>query len=50
MIRDRMKAAHSRHEAYANYRYRQLEFQEGDYVFIHTSPMKGLMKLVEMEN
>ena len=44
MIRDRMQTAQSRHKSYADHRRRNLEFQEGDYVFLKVSPFKGVMR------
>jgi len=38
-----MKAARSRQKAYADQRWRPLEFTEGDKVFLKVSTMKGVM-------
>ncbi|RVW18442.1 hypothetical protein CK203_105232 [Vitis vinifera] len=40
LIKERLKAAQSRHKSYANNRRRDLEFEVGDHVFLKFSPMK----------
>nr|ABA98111.1 retrotransposon protein, putative, Ty3-gypsy subclass [Oryza sativa Japonica Group] len=41
LIRDRLKIAQSRQKSYADTRRRNLEFKEGDYVYLKVSPMRG---------
>ncbi|XP_070005586.1 uncharacterized protein [Nicotiana sylvestris] len=40
LIRERLKAAHSRQKSYSDKRHRELEFMVGDKVFLKVSPMK----------
>src|SRR6266540_5556479 len=40
-VRENLKAAQSRQKSYANNRRRDLEFQEGDYVYLKVSPIRG---------
>ena len=40
-IRENLKAAQSRQESYADNRRRDLEFEEGDYVYLKVSPIRG---------
>ncbi|RVX22738.1 Retrovirus-related Pol polyprotein from transposon 17.6 [Vitis vinifera] len=40
LIKERLKAAQSRHKSYADHRRRDLEFEVGDHVFLKVSPMK----------
>ena len=44
LIKERLKAAQSRHKSYANNRRRDLEFEVGDHVFLKFSPMKSVMR------
>ena len=44
VIRQRMKAAQDRYKSYADQRRRPLEFEVGDHVFLHVSPMKGVYR------
>jgi hypothetical protein len=44
LIQERVKAAQSRQKAYADNRRRELEFENGDYVFLRVSPMKGVFR------
>ena len=44
LIKERLKAAQSRHKSYANHRRRDLEFEVGDHVFLKVSPMKSVMR------
>ncbi|XP_009589336.2 uncharacterized protein [Nicotiana tomentosiformis] len=44
LIQERLKTAQSRQKSYSNIRRRDLEFKEGDYVFLKVSPMKGIMR------
>ncbi|XP_070054977.1 uncharacterized protein [Nicotiana tomentosiformis] len=41
---ERLKTAQSRQKSYSDIRRRDLEFKEGDYVFLKVSPMKGIMR------
>ena len=43
-IRENLKAAQSRQKSYANNRRRDLEFEEGDYVYLKVSPIRGLRR------
>ena len=40
-VRENLKAAQSRQKSYADNRRRDLEFQEGDYVYLKVSPIRG---------
>ena len=40
-VREKLKAAQSRQKSYADNRRRNLEFQEGDYVYLKVSPIRG---------
>nr|XP_016465376.1 PREDICTED: uncharacterized protein LOC107788214 [Nicotiana tabacum] len=44
LIQERLKTAQSRQKSYSDIRRRDLEFKEGDYVFLKVSPMKGIMR------
>ncbi|RVX06329.1 Transposon Tf2-2 polyprotein [Vitis vinifera] len=44
LIKERLKAAQSRHKSYADQRKRDLEFEVGDHVFLKVSPMKSVMR------
>ncbi|WMV14597.1 hypothetical protein MTR67_007982, partial [Solanum verrucosum] len=44
VIQDRLRTAQSRHQSYADRRRRPLRFSIGDRVFLHVSPMKGVMR------
>nr|AAR00610.1 putative reverse transcriptase [Oryza sativa Japonica Group] len=45
LIRERLKVAQSRQKSYADTRRRNLEFKEGDYVYLKVSPMRGTKRL-----
>ncbi|XP_070020784.1 uncharacterized protein [Nicotiana sylvestris] len=45
LIREILKAAHSRQKSYSDKRHRELDFMVGDKVFLKVSPMKGVMRL-----
>jgi len=47
MIQDRMRIAQERQAQYANRRRRDLEFAEGDHVFLRITPTTGVGKLVK---
>src|SRR6266508_3611958 len=40
-VRENLKIAQSRQKSYADTRRRDLEFQEGDYVYLKVSPIRG---------
>jgi hypothetical protein len=44
LIQDRLKAAQDRQKSFADANRRELEFQEGDWVFLKVSPMKGIVR------
>ena len=44
IIRNRLQMAYSRQKSYANNRRRDLEFGEGDKVYLKISPMKGVVR------
>ena len=44
MIRNRLKIAYSWQKSYADDRRRDLEFEEGDKVYLKISPMKGVIR------
>nr|ABC94893.1 polyprotein [Oryza australiensis] len=44
LIRDRLQAAQSRQKSYADTRRRELEFKEGDYVYLKVSPLRGTQR------
>nr|XP_016479974.1 PREDICTED: uncharacterized protein LOC107801203 [Nicotiana tabacum] len=44
LIQEQLKIAQSRQKSYTDIRRRDLEFREGDYVFLKVSPMKGIMR------
>jgi hypothetical protein len=41
---ENLKVAWSRQESYANKRYRPLQFEVGDHVYLKVSPMKGMKR------
>jgi hypothetical protein len=41
IIRDNLRTTQSRQKSYANTRRRQLEFEEGDHVYLKVSPIRG---------
>nr|ABA97610.1 retrotransposon protein, putative, Ty3-gypsy subclass [Oryza sativa Japonica Group] len=44
LIRDRLKVAQSRQKSYTDTRRRNLEFKEGDYVYLKVSPIRGIKR------
>ena len=44
MIRERLKTAQSRQKSYADPKRREVEFQEGDFVYLKVSPLKGMQR------
>jgi hypothetical protein len=43
-IRENLRTAQSRQKSYADTRRRQLEFKEGDYVYLKVSPLRGMRR------
>src|SRR5438876_7515239 len=43
-IQDTLKTTQSRHKSYADIRCRELIFNEGDYVYLKVSPMRGMRR------
>ncbi|XP_062014099.1 uncharacterized protein LOC133730542 [Rosa rugosa] len=50
IIRDRIRTAQSRQKSYADLKRRQVEFKEGDHVFLKVSPMKGVVRFGKKGN
>ena len=44
IIRNRLQTAYSRQKSYADHRTRDLEFEEGDKVYLKISPMKEVVR------
>ena len=44
IIRNWLQMAYSRQNSYADHRRRDLEFEEGDKVYLKISPMKGVVR------
>ena len=44
IIRNRLQMAYSRHQSYDDHRRRDLEFEEGDMVYLKISSMKGMVR------
>ena len=44
IIRNRLKTAYSRQKSYAYHNRRELEFEEGDKVYLKFSPMQGVVR------
>ena len=44
MIRNQLKTSYSRKKSYSNHRGRDLEFEEGDNVYLKISPMKRVVR------
>ena len=44
IIRNRLQTAYSRQKSYADHRRRDLEFEEGDKVYLKILPMKGVFR------
>nr|CAD40007.3 OSJNBb0052B05.10 [Oryza sativa Japonica Group] len=42
IIRERLRVAQSRHKSYADNRRRDLSFDEGDYVYLRVTPLRGV--------
>ena len=44
IIKNRLQTAYSQQKSYADHRTRDLEFEEGDKVYLKISPMKGVVR------
>ena len=44
IIRNRLQTDYSSQKSYADHRRRDLEFEEGDKVYLKISPMKGMVR------
>jgi hypothetical protein len=44
IIRENLRVAQTRQKSYANNRRRLLEFEEGDYVYLKVSPLRGMRR------
>jgi hypothetical protein len=44
MIREHLKAAHSRQKSYSDRRRRELTFHIGDFVYLRVLPLKGMQR------
>jgi hypothetical protein len=44
IIRDNLRTTQSRQKSYADTRKRQLEFEEGDHVYLKVSPIQGMIR------
>jgi hypothetical protein len=44
IIRENLRIAQSRHKSYADGKQRDVVFQEGDYVYLKVSPIRGLRR------
>jgi hypothetical protein len=44
MIRENLRVAQTRQKSYADNRRRPLEFEEGDYVYLKVSPLRGMKR------
>jgi hypothetical protein len=44
IIRENLRVAQTRQKSYANNRRRPLEFEEGDYVYLKVSPLRGMRR------
>ena len=49
LIQERLKVAQDWQKSYANANRRELDFQEGNWVFLKVSPMKGIMRFGKKE-
>ena len=50
IIRNRLQTAYSRQKSYADHSRRNLEFEEGDNVYLKISPIKGCLDLARKGN
>jgi hypothetical protein len=44
IIRESLRVAQTRQKSYADKRRRPLEFEEGDYVYLKVSPLRGMRR------
>nr|AAV31278.1 putative polyprotein [Oryza sativa Japonica Group] len=44
IIQERLRVAQSRHKSYADNRRRDLSFEEGDYVYLRVTPLRGVRR------
>jgi hypothetical protein len=44
VIRQNLKVAQSRQKSYADVRRRELNFEDGDFVYLKVSPMRGMRR------
>jgi hypothetical protein len=44
LIRENLRIAQTRQKSYADNRRRQLDFEEGDYVYLKVSPLRGMKR------
>ena len=44
LIQNRLRTAYSRQQSYADPKRRDIQFEEGDHVFLKISPMKGVLR------
>ena len=47
IIMNRLQTSYSRQKSYADHRRRDLEFEEGDKVYLKISPMKGVVRFIK---
>jgi hypothetical protein len=45
IIKENLRVAQTRQKSYADNRRRPLEFEEGDYVYLKVSPLRGMRKI-----
>ena len=49
LIQERLRTAFSRQRSYADLKRRDVQFNEGDHVFLKISPMKGVKRFGKKE-
>ena len=49
MIQNRLRTAYSRQQSYADPKRRDIQFDEGDHVFLKISSMKGIQRFGKKE-
>ena len=50
LIQEKMKASQSRQKSYHDKRRKDLEFQEGDHVFLRVNPVTGVGRALKSKN